>query len=112
MATAMRPCEDIVRSARRNTRIDRIQLLLCCPNSLSDLENEGHLASIIREKKISRGQIFIHKCLQTPKSDRLVGWENTQVAASVICCTASGETTRSMSSKVFTWPFTFAMPSK
>ena len=43
------------------------------PSSLSDLENEGPLASIIRPKKFTRGQIFIYKRLQTPKSDRLLG---------------------------------------
>jgi hypothetical protein len=48
--------------------------------SLSDLENEGPLGSIIRDKKFTRGQIFIHKRLQAPKSDRLrrpVGRETT-----------------------------------
>ncbi len=42
------------------------------PSRLSDLENEGPLASIIREKKITRGRIFIHKPLQTPKSHSLL----------------------------------------
>lgn len=87
------------------------------------------LDSVARNRASRRSRISVTVCWTTHKNSKpgriaprrasVAGKERGSIVRRVpdqiccaIACTVSGATTRSMSSSVFTWPLTLAMPSR